>query len=67
MVFTVEDHNIIGGLGSAVCEVLSEKLPTRVIRIGVNDRFGASGSPEDLYREYGLDEESIIKKIKESV
>lgn len=64
IVFTVEDHNIIGGLGSAVCETLSEKKPTKVVRIGVKDRFGASGSPSDLYREYGLDEENIIKTIK---
>ena len=67
IVFTVEDHNIIGGLGSAVCETLSEKEPVKVIRIGVKDRFGASGSPADLYREYGLDEESIIKTIKSNL
>ncbi len=67
IVFTVEDHNIIGGLGSAVCETLSEKMPVRVIRMGVRDKFGASGSPADLYRAYGLDEESIIKKVRENI
>jgi len=67
LVFTVEDHNIIGGLGSAVCELLSAKLPTRVIRIGVNDRFGASGSPAELYAAYGLDEDGIIKTIKGNI
>jgi transketolase len=67
LVFTVEDHSIIGGLGSAVCEVLSEKLPTKVIRIGVKDKFGASGSLSDLYAVYGLDEASIIKTIRENI
>ncbi len=64
LVFTVEDHNIIGGLGSAVCELLSEKLPTKVIRIGIKDTFGASGSPEALYKAYGLDKDSILNTIK---
>lgn len=67
LVFTVEDHNIIGGLGSAVCEVLSEKYPTRVVRIGVKDKFGASGSPADLYAAYGLDEAGIIKVVRENL
>ena len=67
LVFTVEDHNIIGGLGSAVCEVLSEKQPTRVVRIGVKDKFGASGSPADLYAAYGLDEAGILKVIRENL
>ena len=67
IVFTVEDHNIIGGLGSAVCETLSEKNPTRVIRIGVRDKFGASGSPDELYKAYGLDELSIINTIKQNI
>jgi transketolase len=67
LVFTVEDHSIIGGLGSAVCEVLSEKYPARVVRIGVKDKFGASGSPSDLYAAYGLDEAGIIKVIRENL
>ena len=67
LVFTVEDHSIIGGLGSAVCEVLSEKYPVRVVRIGVKDKFGASGSPLDLYAAYGLDEAGIIKVIRENL
>ena len=66
-VFTVEDHNIIGGLGGAVCEALSEELPTKVVRIGVKDKFGASGSPAELYAAYGLDETSVINTIKESI
>lgn len=64
LVFTAEDHNIIGGLGSAVAEVLSENYPARVIRIGLNDTFGESGTPEALYKKYGFDSESIAKKIK---
>lgn len=64
LVFTAEDHNIIGGLGSAVAEVLSENYPARVIRIGLNDTFGESGTPEALYKKYGFDSESLAKKIK---
>jgi transketolase len=67
LIFTVEDHNIIGGLGSAVCELLSEKMPTRVIRIGVKDMFGSSGSPDELYAAYGLNQEGILKTIKENI
>lgn len=67
IVFTIEDHNIIGGLGSAVCEVLSEKQPTKVIRIGIKDMFGASGSPAELYAAYGIDRQGILKVIKENI
>lgn len=64
-VVTVENHSIIGGLGSAVSEVLSEKLPTRVLRIGMNDEFGQSGTPSELLKHYKLDAESIAKRIIE--
>lgn len=63
-VVTVEEHSIIGGLGSAVCEVLSEKAPTPVLRIGVNDEFGQSGPGGELIKLYGLDAEGIYKKVK---
>ncbi len=63
-VVTVEEHSIIGGLGSAVCECLAEKAPAKVCRIGVNDRFGESGPAVELIRKYGLDAESIYKKVK---
>ena len=66
-VVTVEEHSIIGGLGSAVCEVLSEEAPTKVLRIGVNDVFGESGPALELIKKYGLDAESIYKKVKEFV
>lgn len=64
-ILTAEEHSIIGGLGSAVCEVVAEKHPCKVKRIGVEDRFGISGSPDDLMREYGLTAENIASKFKE--
>lgn len=64
-VVTVEEHSIIGGLGSAVCEVLAEKAPTKVMKIGVNDTFGESGPGVELVKKYGLDTESIYNRIKE--
>ncbi|MCC8081111.1 MAG: transketolase family protein [Lachnospiraceae bacterium] len=63
-VVTVEEHSVIGGLGSAVCDVLSEKAPTRVMKIGVDDEFTVSGPAVQLIRKYGLDAESICGKIK---
>ncbi len=66
-VVTVEEHNIIGGFGSAVCEVLSEQYPVKVLRIGVNDRFGKSGESLELFKLYELDPQSIAKKIEEFV
>lgn len=59
---TIEDHQISGGFGSAVCEVLAENYPIPVIRIGVEDKFGQSGTPEELFRHYGLTSTNIIKK-----
>lgn len=66
-VVTVEEHSVIGGLGTAVCEVLSEVLPTRVLRIGINDEFTKSGSASELLHKYGLDAEGIYCKVKEFV
>ncbi len=63
-VVTVEEHSVIGGLGSAVCDVLSEKCPTPVKKIGVNDCFGESGPANELLVKYGLDAEGIYKSIK---
>ena len=62
-IFTVEEHSIIGGLGGAVCELLSEKCPTKVTRIGVNDRFGESGPAKELLHKYELDAEGIANRI----
>ena len=66
-VVTVEEHSVIGGLGSAVCDVLSEQLPTPVLKIGVNDVFGHSGPAVELIKEFGLDGDSIAAKVKEFV
>ena len=63
-VVTVEEHSVIGGLGSAVCEVLAEKAPTKVLKIGVNDTFGESGPVVELLKKYGLDIDSIYEKVK---
>lgn len=64
-VVTIEEHSVIGGLGSAVCDVLSEKAPTKVLKVGINDTYGESGPAVELVKKYGLDAESIYKKIKE--
>ena len=63
-VVTVEEHSVIGGLGSAVCDVLSQKAPARVLKIGLNDVFGESGPALELLKKYGLDTDSIYEKIK---
>lgn len=63
-VITVENHSIIGGLGSAVCEVLSENYPTTVHRIGVEDKFGQSGKAEELLDCYGLSANKLRTKIR---
>lgn len=62
-IFTVEEHSIIGGLGAAVSECLSEKYPTKITRIGVNDVFGESGPAKELLHKYELDAEGIAKRI----
>lgn len=63
-VVTAEEHNIIGGLGSAVCEVLSQSVPVPVLRVGVDDVFGKSGPAQELLHLFGLDAENIKKKSK---
>ena len=64
-VVTVEEHSVIGGLGSAVCDCLSENYPTKVLKIGMNDVFGESGSAAALVKKYGLDADGIYAKIKD--
>ena len=61
-VITAEDHNIIGGLGSAVAEVLSENYPCKMKRIGLQDKYAESGKPDELYKKYGLDAQSIAEE-----
>lgn len=64
LIVTAEEHNIIGGLGSAVAEVLTEQAPQRQLRIGVQDTFGESGKPNELMEKYGLTAAHIVKAIK---
>lgn len=64
-VVTAEEHQITGGLGSAVCELLSEQMPTKVVRVGVDDRFGQSGNADALLSHYGLDVEGMIVSVKQ--
>lgn len=66
-VVTVEEHSVIGGLGSAVCDVLSEKAPTKVMKIGINDVYGESGPALELIEKYGLGVNGIYEKIKSFV
>ena len=66
-VVTAEEHNIIGGLGSAVAEVLSEKCPVPMLRVGVEDKFGKSGQVPELLKEYGLTAENIVAKAKAAI
>lgn len=60
---TVEEHSIIGGLGSAVCETVSEHYPVPVLRMGIADAFGQSGTPDDLLEHYGLTVDDIVRNI----
>ena len=60
-IITVEDHSIIGGLGSSICEVLSEEYPCKVTRLGVKDCFGKSGNGAELMKYFGIDYEAIVK------
>ena len=64
-IITCEEHSVIGGLGEAVCSLLSEKLPTPVRRIGVNDEFGHSGPAAALLKQFGLSAEHIVEVAKE--
>jgi transketolase len=67
VVVTAEEHQIINGLGSAVCELLSEELPTRVVRVGIDDRFGQSGTADALLAHYGLDVDGLVAATKQAL
>ena len=67
VIVTAEEHSIIGGLGSAVAEVVSEKCPVPVLRVGVKDTFGESGKPNELLEKYGLTSNNIVNKVKEVI
>ncbi len=66
-IVTAEEHSVIGGLGSAVSEVVSESNPTIVKKVGMNDCFGESGTPGELLEKYGLTAEKIVEKVKEAL
>lgn len=66
-IITAEEHSIIGGLGGAVAEVVAETVPTKVLRVGVEDTFGESGKPAELLIKYELTAEKIVKKVKEAL
>ncbi len=62
-IVTAEEHNVLGGLGSAICEVVTEDHPVKVIRVGVKDRFGESGEAQELFEKYGLTAEKIEEAV----
>ncbi|MBP6408699.1 MAG: transketolase family protein, partial [Fusobacteriaceae bacterium] len=66
-IVTAEEHSIIGGLGGAVAEYVSENCPTKVIRMGVMDRFGESGKGEEMLEKFNLTAKDIAKKIKDNM
>ena len=66
-IVTAEEHSIIGGLGSAVSEVVSEECPVVVKKVGVNDSFGESGTPAELLKKYGLTSNDIVRAVKEAI
>ena len=63
---TCEEHSVIGGLGSAVAEVLGKKAPRKIAMVGMQDTFGESGKPAQLLKKYGMDAESIVKAVEEN-
>lgn len=67
VIVTAEEHSVIGGLGGAVAETVTESCPVPVIKVGVNDVFGHSGPAVDLLKEFGLCAENIVAKVKEAV
>jgi len=67
LIVTAEEHSVIGGLGSAVAEVVTANLPVPVIRVGIKDTFGESGKPAELLKAYGLTSEDIVKAVKKGL
>lgn len=66
-ILTCEEHTVKGGLGQIVASVTSETVPTKVIKLGINDTFGESGTPDELLKKYGLTSENIVKLIKANI
>lgn len=67
VIVTAEEHSVIGGLGSAVAEAVTECCPVPVVKIGVNDEYGYSGPAAELLKKFGLSAENIVKKVKEAI
>ena len=67
LLVTVEEHQIAGGMGSAILECLADKLPTKLIRIGVDDQFGQSGDPDELIAYYGMDTVSVVNRVQHAL
>lgn len=67
LIITAEEHSIVGGLGGAVAELLAEKCPTRVHRVGVKDRFGTSGKAEELLKYFGLTADDLVEAAREAL
>jgi transketolase len=61
-IVTAEEHSVIGGLGAAVCEAVAERHPVPIVRCGIEDQFGQSGTADELLDHYGLNAESLVKK-----
>ena len=67
VIVTAEEHSIIGGLGSAVSEVITENYPVPVLKVGINDTFGESGKPDELLKAYNLTSKDIVNKVKQAI
>lgn len=63
ILISIEDHSVIGGIGSIISNVLTENYPKKLIKIGVEDKFGKSGEPKKIYELYGITKENIISKF----
>ena len=66
-IVTAEEHSVIGGLGSVVADVVTETFPTKVVKIGINDTFGESGTPAELLEKYGMTAANVVKVVKENL
>lgn len=67
LLVTVEEHSIYGGLGGAIAELLSKKLPTKMVTIGMDNEFGKSGKPDELFKKFGLNADNIVAKTIEAL
>ena len=67
LIVTVEEHSILGGLGGSVAEVLGEEFPAKMLRIGIMDVFGESGTPSGLFKHFGLTSGDIYKKVLKAI